>query len=39
VTIAAAAHSRATMPVSGVFSSNGANSTLEYTVEIQVSEA
>jgi len=39
VTIAAAAHSRDTMPVSGVFSCNGANSSLEYTVEIQVSEA
>ena len=39
VTMAAAAHSRDTMPVSGVFSGDGANSTLEYTVEIQVSEA
>lgn len=38
VTIAAAAHSRDTMPVSGVFSGAGASSTLEYTVGIQVSE-
>jgi transglutaminase-like putative cysteine protease len=36
VTIAAAAHSRDTMPVSGVFSGKGASSTLDYTVEIQV---
>jgi len=36
VTMAAAAHSRDTMPVSGVFSGQGATSTLEYTVEIQV---
>jgi transglutaminase-like putative cysteine protease len=36
VTIAAAAHSRDTMPVSGVFSGKGVNSTLDYTVEIQV---
>jgi transglutaminase-like putative cysteine protease len=38
VTIAAAAHSRDTMPVSGVFSGKGVNSTLDYTVEIQVLE-
>jgi transglutaminase-like putative cysteine protease len=38
VTIAAAAHSRDTMPVSGVFSGKGVSSTLDYTVEIQVSE-
>lgn len=38
VTIAAAAHSRDTMPVSGIFSGDGASSTLDYTVEIQVSE-
>jgi transglutaminase-like putative cysteine protease len=36
VTIAAAAHSRDTMPVSGHFIGNGVTSTLEYTVEIQV---
>lgn len=39
VTIAAAAHARDTMPVSGAVSSNGASSTLDYTVEIQTSEA
>lgn len=39
VTIAAAAHSRDTMPVSGAISSNGASSTLDYTVEIHASEA
>jgi transglutaminase-like putative cysteine protease len=38
VTIAAAAHSRDTMPVSGIFSGTGASSTLEYTVKIHVSE-
>jgi len=38
VTIAAAAHSRDTMPVSGVFSGQGVSSTLDYTVEIQVLE-
>ncbi len=38
VTIAAAAHSRDTMPVSGIFSGKGASSTLDYTVGIQVSE-
>jgi transglutaminase-like putative cysteine protease len=38
VTIAAAAHSRDTMPVSGNFRGAGASSTLDYTVEIQVSE-
>jgi transglutaminase-like putative cysteine protease len=36
VTIAAAAHSRDTMPVSGVFCGKGVSSTLDYTVEIQV---
>ncbi len=38
VTIAAAAHSRDTMPVTGSFSGEGASSTLDYTVEIQVAE-
>ena len=38
VTIAAAAHSRDTMPVTGVFSGEGVSSALDYTVEIQVSE-
>ena len=38
VTIAAAAHSRDTMPVSGNFIGEGATSTLDYTLEIQVSE-
>ena len=38
VTIAAAAHSRNTMPVSGNFHGEGATSTLNYTVEIQVSD-
>ena len=38
VTIAAAAHSRDTLPVSGIFSGAGASSTLDYTVKIQVSE-
>jgi transglutaminase-like putative cysteine protease len=38
VTIAAAASSRDTLPVSGSFSAEGASSTLDYTVEIQVSE-
>ena len=38
VTIAAAAHSRDTLPVSGIFSGTGASSTLEYTVKIHVSE-
>lgn len=36
VTIAAAAHSRDTMPVSGSFLGEDASSTLDYTVEIQV---
>jgi transglutaminase-like putative cysteine protease len=36
VTIAAAAHPRDTMPVSGDFKGKGATSTLDYTVEIQV---
>lgn len=39
VTIAAAAHSRDTMPVSGAVSSNGASGTLDYTVQIKASEA
>jgi transglutaminase-like putative cysteine protease len=39
VTVAAAAHSRDTMPVTGIFSGKGVSSTLDYTVEIQVSEA
>jgi len=38
VTIAAAAHPRDTMPVSGSFEGEGATSTLNYTVEIQVQE-
>ncbi|WP_455210222.1 transglutaminase family protein [Kaarinaea lacus] len=38
VTVAAAAHPRDTMPVSGMFHGEGVNSTLDYTVEIQVSE-
>jgi transglutaminase-like putative cysteine protease len=38
VTIAAAAHSRDTMPVTGIFVGKGVSSTLDYTVEIQVSE-
>jgi transglutaminase-like putative cysteine protease len=38
VTIAAAAHSRDTMPVSGIFSGKGVTSTLDYAVEIQVLE-
>jgi len=38
VTIAAAAHSRDTMPVSGSFNGKGVTSRLDYTVEIQVSE-
>jgi transglutaminase-like putative cysteine protease len=38
VTIAAAAHSRDTMPVTGIFNGEGASSTLDYTVEIQVAE-
>ncbi|MCG6938671.1 MAG: transglutaminase family protein [Gammaproteobacteria bacterium] len=36
VTIAAAAHPRDTMPVIGGFKGQGATSTLDYTVEIQV---
>jgi len=36
VTIAAAAHPRDTMPVSGSFEGEGATSTLDYTVDIQV---
>ena len=39
VTIAAAAHSRDTMPVIGSFSGEGATSTLNYMVQIQVSES
>jgi transglutaminase-like putative cysteine protease len=38
VTIAAAAHSRDTLPVSGNFRGAGASSTLDYSVKIQVSE-
>jgi transglutaminase-like putative cysteine protease len=38
VTIAASAHPRDTMPVSGSFQGQGATSTLSYTVEIQVLE-
>jgi hypothetical protein len=38
VTIAAAAHARDTMPVTGAFSGEGVSSTLDYTVEIQVPE-
>jgi transglutaminase-like putative cysteine protease len=38
VTIAAAAHSRDTMPVSGNFKGEGATSTLNYTIDIQVVE-
>ena len=38
VTIAAAALSRDTMPVTGVFSGKGASSTLDYKVEIEVAE-
>ena len=38
VTIAAAAHSRDTMPVTGSFIGEGATSKLDYTVEIKVSE-
>ncbi len=38
VTIAAAAHSRDTMPVSGNFSGTGVTSTLDYMLQIQVSE-
>jgi transglutaminase-like putative cysteine protease len=38
VTIAAAAHPRDTMPVSGSFSGEGSTSTLNYTVEIEVRE-
>lgn len=37
VTIAAAAHPRATMPVTGSFRGEGVTSTLDFTVEIQVS--
>ena len=38
VTIAAAAHPRDTMPVSGSFNGEGATSMLDYTVDIQVLE-
>jgi transglutaminase-like putative cysteine protease len=38
VTIAAAANARDTMPVSGIFSGEGVSSSLDYTVDIQVSE-
>lgn len=37
-TIAAAAHPRDTMPVSGAFSGEGARSSLDYTVQIEVQE-
>ncbi|NNJ90306.1 MAG: transglutaminase family protein [Gammaproteobacteria bacterium] len=39
VTIAAAAHSRDTMPVIGNFNGKGVSSTLKYMVQIQVSES
>jgi transglutaminase-like putative cysteine protease len=38
VTIAAAANARDTMPVSGIFRGEGVSSSLDYSVEIQVSE-
>jgi transglutaminase-like putative cysteine protease len=38
VTIAAAASARDTMPVSGIFNGEGVSSSLDYSVEIQVSE-
>jgi transglutaminase-like putative cysteine protease len=38
ITIAAAAHPRDTMPVSGSFKGDGATSTLNYTVDIQILE-
>lgn len=38
VTVAAAAHSSDTMPVTGTFSGKGVTSTLDYTVEINASE-
>jgi transglutaminase-like putative cysteine protease len=38
VTIAAAASARDTMPVSGIYSGEGVSSSLDYSVEIQVSE-
>jgi transglutaminase-like putative cysteine protease len=38
VTVAAAANAQETMPVSGVFTGTGASSTLDYQVQIQVSE-
>jgi transglutaminase-like putative cysteine protease len=38
VTIAAAANARDTMPVSGIFNGEGVSSSLDYTVDIQVSE-
>ncbi|WP_455222969.1 transglutaminase family protein [Kaarinaea lacus] len=38
VTVAAAAHSRDTMPVTGSFIGKGVSSTLDYTVEINVKE-
>lgn len=38
VTVAAAAHPRETMPVSGIFSGKGATSSLDYDVRIQVSD-
>jgi transglutaminase-like putative cysteine protease len=39
VTVAAAAHPRDTMPVSGIFSGNGASSSLDYRLRIEVAEA
>ena len=36
VTVAAAAHARDTMPVTGVFNGKGATSTLDYTVKIEL---
>jgi len=38
VTVAAAAHSRDTMPVSGIFTGQGASSSLEFDLRIEVSE-
>ncbi|MGD2116847.1 MAG: transglutaminase family protein [Chromatiales bacterium] len=38
ITIAAAAHSRNTMPVTGAFDGKGVSSALDYDIEIQVAE-
>jgi transglutaminase-like putative cysteine protease len=38
VTVAAAAHPQDTMPVSGIFTGEGANSSLDYDLRIEVSE-